>query len=84
MTDENTLTPREVANTDYRVFDVEQILKHKGNIKNKTNMKFFVKWRGLKDPTWEPWKHIRDNVIFHEYLRQKKMSAMIPKRFETK
>ena len=75
------MTPREVANSDYRVFDVQEILKHKGKITNKANMKFFVKWVGFKDPTWEPWKHLKKNIIFHEYLKQHKMARLIPKQF---
>ena len=33
ITDAKNITPREVANSDSRTFDVKEILKHKGNRK---------------------------------------------------
>jgi transposase InsO family protein len=82
LTDSNNETPRQVANTDSRLFDVEEILKHRGNPKQKLNMKFQVKWTGILKPTWEPWKHLRDNAIFHNYLKHQKLSRLIPHKFK--
>jgi hypothetical protein len=81
-TDDNNPPPREVANSDDRRFDVEEILQHKGNPKNKTLMKFKVKWTGILNPTWEPWKHLRDNAIFHEYLKKHKLLRLVSPKFK--
>lgn len=46
-------------------------------------MKFKVKWVGWEIPTTEPWsKELWNLEVMHEYLRQNKLSKMIPAAFK--
>ena len=50
--------------------------------RKKSEMKFFVKWKGYDDPkenTWEPWKTLRLVDKLHEYLLENNMSNLIPR-----
>ena len=74
--------PRIVANKDYKFFDVEAILKHRGKI-NRSSMEFLVKWTGYNETTWEPYKNVRDNIILHNYLKaNKKLLSLLPQKFK--
>jgi hypothetical protein len=77
--------PRQVANIDQEVFDIEAILAHRGNLKRKGTLEFRVRWAGY-DPTsdtWEPWKNLRDTEQLHSYLRLKGLAQMIPQKFKS-
>jgi hypothetical protein len=77
--------PFEVALQDNEEFVVEKILDHRGNIHNKTQMQFLVKWQGFGEESnsWEPWYDkgtgLRDNAKLHDYLRERKWGFIIPK-----
>jgi transposase InsO family protein len=76
--------PRQVANQQADMWDVEKILAHKGNTKFVTKLKFLVKWTGFDneaDNSWEPWAHLRTNVRLHEYMRTVGLANKIPKPF---
>ena len=83
--DSDRIDPRQVANQNESVFDVEEILAHKGQPKRVTNLRFQVKWRGYDDPkdyTWEPWKELRNNAKLHDYLRKIGWKQIIPAKFK--
>ena len=77
--------PTEIALQDKEEFVVERILEHQGNIQDKTNMRFLVKWKGYDESSnsWEPWYDkgagLRDNTVLHEYLRKRSWGFAIPK-----
>jgi hypothetical protein len=73
--------PVEVARHDTSEFLVERILSHEGDFKDKSTLKFRVRWAGYgpEDDTIEPWKHVRDTAQLHEYLRLNKLARYIPR-----
>ena len=44
-----------------------------------------IKWLNSEDLTWEPWANMKDNAVFHEYLRSRSpsLARYIPVRFRT-
>jgi len=82
--DSQRVDPVQVALKDLpEDYLVEQILKHKGNLKGKkSSMSFQVKWLGYAEPTWESWKNVRENSVLHDYLRDQGHPEMIPSKFE--
>jgi transposase InsO family protein len=83
--DDSTIDPRQIANKDYQVFDVERIIKHQcgKNINKVGDMDFLVKWVGMDDSMefnrWLEWKELRNNPALHKYLFENNMSKFIPK-----
>ena len=75
--------PLDVARRDHMEFFVEAILDHRGNIKRKTTLEFYVKWLNYPDNenSWTPYSHLRDTDQLHEYLRSKNLQRLIPKKF---
>ncbi len=75
--------PEEVAYRDKDVFEVQNIIKHRGDVKRVSTLQFFVKWFGYDDSTntWEPWKHLRTNARLHAYLEAHGLGNLIPKQF---
>ena len=75
--------PLDVARRDHMEFFVEQILDHRGDIKRRTTLEFYVKWLNYPDNenSWTPYSHLRDTDKLHEYLRSKNMQRLIPKKF---
>jgi hypothetical protein len=74
--------PANVALADKQLFIVERVLRHFGDPKKKRTLIFEVKWVGMDETTREPWSHLRDNILLHEYLfnhRDKKLKTLIPK-----
>ena len=47
----------------------------------RSSMTFNIQWKGYDEETWEPWTYVRDKAIPHKYLRDNKLSKLIPKRF---
>ena len=77
--------PQDVARHDYLEFFVEKILDHRGNLKLKSTIEFQIKWLGYdcSHDSWEPYANVRDLDILHDYLSQKKLSQLIPKKFRS-
>jgi transposase InsO family protein len=75
--------PQDVARHDYLEFFVENILEHRGNLKLKSTIEFHIKWLGYPEVknSWEPYSNLRDLDILHDYLKQHKLSQLIPKKF---
>jgi hypothetical protein len=77
--------PRVIAGKDYQLFDVDHIVKHKGNVKSPSTLQFLVHWKGYEhsEDSWEPWKNMRLNAHVHNYLRNKKLEHLIPPNVHT-
>ncbi len=77
--------PVEIAVKDGELYIVEAILQAKGTITNKEAMTFQIKWLNSEDLTWEPWANMKDNAVFHEYLRSRSpsLARYIPARIRT-
>ena len=77
--------PYDVALQQKQMYDVEEILKHKGHIRLKSTLQFRVKWLNCDSSqnTWEPWKNLRNNIKLFEYLRKKNLHSLIPKQHRT-
>ena len=74
--------PRQVANVDHGVLDVEKIVTHKGNFKkSKASLSFKVRWVGQtpQEDSWEPWAALRNTEAMHKYLRDRGLQRHIPK-----
>jgi hypothetical protein len=64
----------EVAQSDYNLFTVESILRHRwtdGKHRTKKWLQFLVKWQGydIVEATWEPWENMAKVAITQDYLR---------------
>ena len=81
--DPEKVDPREIANRDKEIFDVERIVSHNGTVKNRKELTFRVAWKGYPgEDTDEPYSSLRSNTKLHEYLRAKKMTSLIPDEFK--
>jgi hypothetical protein len=75
------VNPEVIAAQDKQMFIVEQILSHK---KVNNNYSFRVKWEGYDDPTditWEPYKNLKNNSVFHTYCKDNNLHSLIPRQF---
>ena len=72
--------PRQVANVDQNMVDIDTILQHRGDSKRKSNMKFLVRWSD-GDETWEYWSNVRRTAACHKYLEEHGMKSIIPREF---
>ena len=79
--DPNFTDPADVARRDYMEFFIESIIRHKGNSRRKSEMKFFIKWLNYDDThnSWEPWESRRLTDALHDYLRLHNLKKLIPK-----
>lgn len=68
--DQRFTKPEEVALQDKQEFFVKAIHAVRGNPKRKRSLSFLVEWEGYQEMTWEPWSHLRHNIVLHEYLRE--------------
>ncbi len=75
---------RQIVNQQLNYFDIEAIVDHKGNIKNRNDMKFLIKWEGYEDSenTWESYQNLYNNKIFHAYLEKNRMKSIIPAKYK--
>jgi hypothetical protein len=79
--DQNRTIPTNIANRDYQLFNVANILHHQGDTKRKSTLTFLVHWEGYShnEDSWEPWAELRNNPKLHDYLRTKNLHMLIPK-----
>ena len=73
--------PQEVALNDKDLYIVKSVLRHQGSMAKRSSMTFNIEWKGYDEEPWEPWTYVRDKAILHKYLRDNKLSKLIPKRF---
>lgn len=80
---DSSLLPNIVALSDVQSFVVEDILRHEGDPKRVSSLRFLVKWLGYdqEDSTWESWKTLRSNIKLHQYLRDIGLKRLIPKDY---
>jgi hypothetical protein len=71
--DDRNMAPLAAAAADaLDQFIVGEILDMEGDPKGYRNLlKFKVRWAGYgpEKDTWEPWKNVRDNLIFQDFLQ---------------
>jgi hypothetical protein len=86
--DPNIVDPRVVARNSVDEFDIHSILdirgpKHK-NRWTRSTVQFLVKWDGYDDTynTWEPYSGLRNTAHLHKYLRQQRLTYLLPKDAE--
>ena len=82
------LDPLDVARKDYHsTFIIEKILEHVGGPKDsKSKWDFKVRWLGYDetDDSWIPYSEVRDNALFHDYVRTHKLPKLfIPEKHRT-
>ena len=41
------IDPEDIARRDYKVYFIEEILEHRGNLKKKTEIESVVRWLGF-------------------------------------
>ena len=83
--DPNYTSPRDAALRDVlSLFDVERIIDHSGNRKQRSTMDFLCKFTGWGDEynLWLPYKEVRDIGVLHTYLIQHGMKSLIPDKFK--
>ena len=74
--------PEQVALNDYtQHWEVEEVIGHTGNMKQKKSLLFEVKWEGFDSShnTQQNWESLRSNIKLHEYLRKRGLQEHIPK-----
>ena len=79
--DPQTTDPRQIANKDKQLYDVERIISHKGTWTHKKTLKFEVKWVGYDETTLEPWKNLLHNARLHDYVKSHKKTSMLPQKY---
>ena len=81
--DPSIVDPLDIARRDYLEFFIEKIIDHRGNIKRKKSLEFLIQWLGYDSSynSWEPYGNFRDTECLHEYLLNKGMNYLIPKKF---
>jgi hypothetical protein len=81
--DPMTISPLKVACKDGGdIFPIETIERISGSVDRKDSLRFLVKWIGYENPTWEPWKNIRNTIAMRDFLmkqKNKKYHQLIPK-----
>ena len=79
--DPHRVEPRLIANKDQQMWEVDEIIAHRGSAKKRSAMTFRVRWTGFTedDDTWEPWKNLRKNLKLHAYLRKSNLTALLPR-----
>ena len=75
------VNPIDVAQQNEQEFVVDGILAHRGNHHRRSTMKFLVRWAGYDESSnsWEPYKALMHVDKLHDYLREHRMRALIPR-----
>ena len=81
--DANHHNPLDAAIVDTQSYIIEAIKDHIfEGARNKTNLKFLVKWAGSHDETWEYYKNVSKVQLVHTYLMQHNLKNFIPQIFQ--
>ena len=61
---------------DRDFYEVEAILRHRGNPRKKSTMQFLVKWQGYDESanTWQSLKDLAGNAVLEEYVQKTGLS----------
>ena len=76
--DSALVDPLDIARRDQMEFFIEKISDHRGK-----SLQFFVSWMGYDQSydSWKPYANLRDSDHLHSYLREKKLTELIPSKF---
>ena len=77
-------SPRDAALRDVlTLFDVEEVLDHRGDKKKRKELEFHVKFLGwgAEHNLWLPYSELRDNRALHTYLLNNRMRSLVPNKF---
>ena len=71
MSLESSMSPFEVSSRDRQEYVIDYISSHDGNAKKRSTLSFLVHWLGYEEDeaTWEPFKNVRDNIAFEDYIK---------------
>ena len=75
--------PLDIARRDQMEFFIEKISDHRGGLSHRKSLQFFVSWMRYDQSydSWEPFANLRDSDHLHSYLREKKLTQLIPTKF---
>ena len=75
------VNPLDVAQHNEQEFVVDGILAHRGDHHRRSTMEFLVRWAGYDESSnsWEPYKALMHVDKLHDYLREHRMRALIPR-----
>ena len=81
--DSAIVDPLDIARRDQMEFFIEKISDHRGKLSQRKPLQFFVSWMGYDQSydSWEPYANLRDSTHLHSYLREKKLTQLIPTKF---
>jgi transposase InsO family protein len=82
--DPSITDPLDIARRDYLEFFIEKVLDHRGYPKRKSSLEFLIQWMGYDSSynSWEPWSNFSETECLHDYLREKNLSSLIPKKYK--
>jgi hypothetical protein len=66
--DPHRTDPADIALRDKQEFYVQAIHGTRGLPQRRKTLQFLVQWEGYEERTWEPWSHLRNNIVLHRYL----------------
>ena len=75
--------PLDIARRDQMEFFIQKISDHRGKLRHRKSLQFFVSWMGYDQSydSWEPFANLRDSDHLHSYLREKNLTQLIPSKF---
>ena len=82
--DAAVVDPSEVAQHDEDYYEIVEVQHHRfqSNKKRKSDLEFLVKFKGEREPVWQPWSiDIGKNDKIHTYLQDHNMRKYIPIQF---
>ena len=81
--DSAIVDPLDIARRDQMKFFIEKISDHRGKLSHRKSLQFFVSWMGYDQSydSWEPFANLRDADHLHSYLREKKLTKLLPSKF---
>ena len=73
----------DIARRDQMEFFIEKVSDHRGKSSQRKSLQFFVNWMGYDQSydSWEPCANLRDSTHLHSYLREKRLTHLIPTKF---
>ena len=81
--DSALVDPLDIARCDQMEFFIEKISDHRGKLSQRKSLQFFVSWMGYDEShdSWLPYTNLCDWDHLQSYLREKKLTQLIPSKF---
>ena len=80
--DQRYINPRDVANKDRQLSEVQDILQHEGTRAQPKTLKFLVRWSPVNDAQsveeWLSYTEVKNTTALHMYLIKHRMRSLIP------